>query len=127
MFEPVMFVVLRVLLRAQASRRGGGSECWSWSFGGVWFVFKKSLSPPDSRAAGQPLHHCSDFLRRISVRGAPSGASPTAPRQAVIGVGIDLEVGLELDLIAFAFLFQGPSHKFVGLCCNFYLFEGVIL
>jgi hypothetical protein len=86
-----------------------------------------SLSPPDSRAIGQPLHRCSDSLRWISVRGAPSGASPTAPRPAVIGVGIDLEVELELDLIAFAFLFQGPSHKFVGLRCNFYLSKGVIL
>jgi hypothetical protein len=83
-----------------------------------------STIPTEPRGVGQPLRRYSGSLRRISLRGAPSGASLTAPRQAVIGVGIDLEVEVEvkLDLIAFAFLFQGPFQKFIGLCCNFFIF-----
>jgi hypothetical protein len=58
--------------------------------------------PPDSRAVEQLLRHYSGSLQRIFLRDAPSGASPAALWQAIIGVGIDMEV--EVDLIAFMFL-----------------------
>jgi hypothetical protein len=43
--KPVLFVAPWILHRAQASRRGGGIECWSRSICGVEFIFKRSLSP----------------------------------------------------------------------------------
>jgi hypothetical protein len=61
----------------------------------------RSAIPPDSMAVGLPLHRCSDFVRQVSLCYAPSGPSPAASLQAVLGAAIDLEMeeGVGLDRV----------------------------